>query len=1011
MKRNLYRLAALCVFAAVSCTPENPVPSVDYRVDRLISPRNNIGVNVYNITSVLRFEWEAKEVEADETFVLVFDRLGGDFETPLYERQVSENFCEFSREEAKELYGALEPEDGVAVASWSVSACSSQGRRICSDSRNIILSKEADPALVEYLYAPIDNYVVNLARIKTGLEFKWARAVYNGDEELSYELVFYTDSPKSPVAVYESQDVSLTLERDELMRILDILDPENEPKNGTVRWTVNTVAEGRTWRSAASCSLVLTDDISKAFTPGVPVYIGGEGAEHGRQMSYINEGHYNTGEIYQDKLKSCDEGDWGYYEIFTALKAGRDYWFYTMSDAQTVDCYIKGDELKIVETEAEARVRADMDGIYRIRINTVNGKTGLALVSKVVICRAWDKKTTELEYAGNGIWTAKDFNVDWQIDANIKDERFRFIMTVSSLDGSQTYEQGWSQQIRQDGRPTKDSPASYWYMKPTNLSQWDNVWKYPAWLLDDGNTRLWSCDVNFIANSDDAYYTHEFVNEYIWGRTEDFREGYDLKIGGSGAEQGQPFCYLANAAWYNTASGWNDMVNRIDTDYYEIYTELKSGSCYFYCDSNPDKKWYFNPETMQQASNASAAGVNVPEPGIYRIRIDYANAKVSLDRIGAVYLNNAWGDMGKGNASLSYAGFGIWKAEQLRITLHDFNDPSRADPYDTRYKFCMEIADRTQGLGKVRDDIMYVQLTGGGNWDERFFDFPSYLTDKKHRDRFNADVFLYMTSEKGQYSHEFKNVTDNYPGAFNSGDDLYIDGEGSAEKDQKLSYITENEWNPNVHEAAGQVSAFASQNYDYEIFTRLSAGRPFVFRTEDSKALFGISEDGNELVELDDASKAAFSVSSDGIYRVRFSTVDRKAYVAAVSKAYLWSCGENKAFEMSYDRRGSWKIAGHKPVITQGWNDERYMFRFVIAGVEQPYGRQHTMGTRPSDNTEASYYYVQPTKVNQWDPGFKWNNTIFDAAMANGKTYPGTVTVYLNMNKDHGHYNHEVIIN
>lgn len=1011
MKKLFYFISlAVLLLAASSCTKTEPQPVYDYKVDRLVSPRNNLGVNVYNITSVLRFEWEAKDIEEGETFNLVFDRLGGDFKNPLYSVRSGENFYEFTKDEAKELYEALEPEDGVSVASWTVVAKSSQGEKMCEQTRNIILSKEADPAVVEFLYSPADNNTVNLARIKKDVEFKWAEASYNGDGQVTYDLVFFTNSVKEPVATYPATGESLMVTKEQLSQILATLDPSNDPKNAQVKWTVNPKADGHVWVSTVFFTLNLTNDASKAFTAGTPMYLGCSGDEAGRQLAYIGENHYKSGEIYQDKLKSCGEGDWGYYEIFAELKAGQNYFFYTLADETTVDCFIKGDELKVVDTEQEAYATVAADALYRIRVNTVNKQVGFAKVSKVVIRRTWDAHDAELEYAGNGIWTAKDYNVDWAINGSTKDERYRFIMSISNVDGSNAQEQGWSQQTRADGRPTKETAASYYFMKPTNLSQWDNVWKYPAWLLDANNPRLWSCDVNFITSGENAFYTHEFVNEYVWGRTDDFREGYDLKIGGTGADAGQAFAFLSNNKWYNTASGWNDMVGRIDGDYYEIYTELKAGGqYYFYGDSNPDKMWFFNPNTLQQATSATAASVTVSEGGLYRIRIQYAEGKVDMAKIGSVYLNNGWGELGKSNAVLTYRGFGVWKAAQLKLSLHDFKDPSRQDPFDTRYKICMEIEDKTQGLGKVADGSMFVQLTGGGNWDERLFNFPAAVVDSKHNDRFNADVVLYMNTSKTQYTHAFENVTDNYPGAFNPGDDLFIYGAGAAEAGQQLSYISENEWNLSIN-PSGQVSAFASQVYNYEIFTKLSAGQTVYFRNEKSTAFFSLNADGSALVELDAASDAAFKVTKDGIYRVRFDTSSKKAYFAEVTKAGLWSCGENKLFEMKYKAKGTWEINNHKPVITQGWNDERYMFRLTIGGVEQPYARMHTEGNRPNASTPVSYYYCQPTPVNQWDPGFKWNNTIFDAAMANGKTYPGGLTVYLHMNEDNGHYTHEVVI-
>ena len=247
------------------------------------------------------------------------------------------------------------------------------------------------------------------------------------------------------------------------------------------------------------------------FVSGDDLFIGGEGAEAGKKFRYIIEGYYNIREHYSDMHKSVEEGDHGYYEIFTSLKAGKPYFFYTGTKDQKEKLF-NGAEFKVVDSEESAASTVESDGVYRIRINPVNGKVGIALVSKVIIRREWDSKETELVYTGNGIWSAAGYHVSGKGN-DFVDDRYRFVMTISDIDGSNEHVQGWAQNTYSDDNPTKEFDKSYWWMMPSDLEQWQNVWKYPTWLYDRNDPERWSADVNLILNADVDHYTHEFINE------------------------------------------------------------------------------------------------------------------------------------------------------------------------------------------------------------------------------------------------------------------------------------------------------------------------------------------------------------------------------------------------------------------------------------------------------------------------------------------------------------------
>ena len=75
----------------------------------------------------------------------------------------------------------------------------------------------------------------------------------------------------------------------------------------------------------------------------------------------------------------------------------------------------------------------------------------------------------------------------------------------------------------------------------------------------------------------------------------------------------------------------------------------------------------------------------------------------------------------------------------------------------------------------------------------------------------------------------------------------------------------------------------------------------------------------------------------------------------------------------------------------------------MIDGQAQPYGRLSTNGERPRDNWGADYWYLQPALPDQWDPAFKYLDSLCDV---NNLTR-WYADLYLYMNDDKGHYTHE----
>ena len=243
---------------------------------------------------------------------------------------------------------------------------------------------------------------------------------------------------------------------------------------------------------------------------------------------------------------------------------------------------------------------------------------------------------------------------------------------------------------------------------------------------------------------------------------------------------------------------------------------------------------------------------------------------------------------------------------------------------------------------------------------------------------------------------------------FADGDPLYIEGEGT-EAGQKMSYITADSYNLAIGQA-GEVDAFKDQDYKYEIFTRIEGGSKFLFRSQPSNTIYTLSADGTQVQAIETEDQAQAPIAETGIYRIRFNIATGSAYVAEVTRVEHVFCWTSQKTELSYEGKGIWVV--NKMVINidrGGGSDERYKFNFVINGVDQPYGRMENNGERPHSekypSVPDSYWYLQPSLVNQWDPAFKYSDQLCDPNDWNH--WAADLRLY--MNDDKGHYTHEFV--
>lgn len=218
----------------------------------------------------------------------------------------------------------------------------------------------------------------------------------------------------------------------------------------------------------------------------------------------------------------------------------------------------------------------------------------------------------------------------------------------------------------------------------------------------------------------------------------------------------------------------------------------------------------------------------------------------------------------------------------------------------------------------------------------------------------------------------------------------------AAEDGQQMSYSPFQYADMNLSRNRGtQIEAFAEDEYNYEVFTRLKAGKKLYF--QDGGQLYGVFS--GMVVPISSAAEApAAEVAADGIYRVRLNLPFGKAYFQQVTAVEYNRNGNDRTL-LDYAGNGVWTYAG----LRLNGSDDRYKFHFTIDGQTQVYGRMYNSDARPGGATPLSYWYVQPAKMDTWEPAFKFPQDYY--TNGTGRYY---ADLNLYMNSAQAHYTHEL---
>ena len=208
------------------------------------------------------------------------------------------------------------------------------------------------------------------------------------------------------------------------------------------------------------------------------------------------------------------------------------------------------------------------------------------------------------------------------------------------------------------------------------------------------------------------------------------------------------------------------MIEAESGTYYEIYTKLEAGEpFYFYTrlQANSDRIISIKEdgESLEETAGGEALTYAVDKAGVYRIKLDFKNKKISFEEINRVAIRNSWTNV---RGIFNYTEKGVWELMNYNVQLQ------KTDwGFDERYKIEFTVDGKQEDWGQIKDKFFdnrpsidragYRDMapTDNGQWNGSQFKFPEELCDRNNLSKSFTDVTISMTAEKN-YTHDFTNI-------------------------------------------------------------------------------------------------------------------------------------------------------------------------------------------------------------------------------------------------------------
>ena len=193
-------------------------------------------------------------------------------------------------------------------------------------------------------------------------------------------------------------------------------------------------------------------------------------------------------------------------------------------------------------------------------------------------------------------------------------------------------------------------------------------------------------------------------------------------------------------------------------------------------------------------------------------------------------------------------------------------------------------------------------------------------------------------------------------------------------------------------------------NGEYEIFTKLEAGKKYTFtdrRSADGRIFY--SEDQTKLKESETGSNTA---TKTAVYRIRIDfNVATITYTEIKSMGVYFSPSGAVVLDLPYQGKGIWSATGVINFKQETWGrDQRYKFQMetIKAGKAETVQLGTQKGTDvPPNGTDPTYFFVRILpNLSQWDDKWKFVDAV--------DGHPTKISMILQGDKD---YTHAVVPN
>lgn len=344
---------------------------------------------------------------------------------------------------------------------------------------------------VKTLIEPMDqNEIVLLPTASASVYFEWEHADMDGGPAL-YQIAFdkvdgdFSNPLYMAYSGNNGLNNNITLSHKQLNKIVGMTGVGPSAK-GTIKWTVFSSKGLRSIKSAKENQLIITR-LAGFAEEDIPVdlFVTGEASEGGTDLAKAHQ------------MKAISTGE---FEVYTKLKAGEPIYFVSATSGTSKRFSI---EEGLVKKEGSSTVATD--GVYRITLDFNTGASTTTLITRVAFYFSPEGKILfDIPYKGYGVYQTTA-TVTFKQEGWGRDERYKFRMFVKENGGAgEEKEFEWGTLNQTDSRPTATSPASYYYIKLMNPTQWDNKWKLMGDF--DGNPGIYT-----IYLQADKPYTHSIT--------------------------------------------------------------------------------------------------------------------------------------------------------------------------------------------------------------------------------------------------------------------------------------------------------------------------------------------------------------------------------------------------------------------------------------------------------------------------------------------------------------------